>query len=226
MSYWPGSDDARGSSAGLAYAQSAMHPPARVQLAKSPVPVGPPEDEPDEDPEDEPEEEPEDDPEAPDEEPDDEPEDPDEDEPEELDDRPDDEPLDEPLWEPEEDPEPEDDPLSHGFVSLLAHAEAAKRKARIAAGARSVRTTTGTSVEARSAGSVPIADVRSDPAPMRGAREKSACRCTGGSGHRNTHPSLRTRRCFGRPEPGSLEAGARQSFDGTIRYFSPVALRW
>jgi hypothetical protein len=104
MSYWLGFGDAMGSLAGGE--QSARQPPLSVQLAKIPVPAGPPDEEPEDEP---PDEEPEDDPEE--ELPDDEPEDDPEDEPpdDELEDDPEEElPDDEPE---EDDPDEEPDPL-------------------------------------------------------------------------------------------------------------------
>ena len=114
MSYWPGSDEARGSSDALAYAQLIGgvlgQPPAIVQPASTPVPAGPPaeapEDEPEDAPDEEPEAAPEDEPEEtlPDEEPGEAP----EDEPDGA--LPDEEPGNDPDEEPESDPEEEEPP--------------------------------------------------------------------------------------------------------------------
>ena len=96
-----------------------------MQLAKSPVPTGPPSEAPEDEPEDDPEDEPED--ELPDDEPDDEPPD-DELEDDELEDEPpEDEPEEDPEDEPEEpedvpeeeDPEEEPDPLEVAASSPL-----------------------------------------------------------------------------------------------------------
>jgi hypothetical protein len=85
-----------------------MQPPDMLQLAKIPMPTGPPDEEPEDPPEDEPEDDPEEDPEDdPEDEPEDDPEDDPEDEPE------DDDPEEDPEEDPEDDPEdevPDDEP--------------------------------------------------------------------------------------------------------------------
>jgi hypothetical protein len=174
-----------------------MQPPEMLQLANRPEPpaspegVPPssaPEEEPDEDPEDDeepdelddPDEDPEDELDAPEDEVLEAPEELDdapddelvEEPPEELDDAPDDELVEEPPEELDDDPDPDDDvPPSHGFELLLEHALRAKSGAMTTAGARSLRTTTGTSVRGPpSQEACPVADGREDG---RGAR------CTG-----------------------------------------------
>ena len=123
MSYWLGSDDARGSLEASAYAQSMGgvfgQPPAMVQPAKTPLPAGPPEEEPEDDPEEE----------LPDDEPAIDPEE----------DPPDDEPAIDPEEDgapgPDEEPEPEPlppPPSTSGLTPLVvgpAHAPKATREA-------------------------------------------------------------------------------------------------
>jgi hypothetical protein len=105
-------------------------------------------------------------------------------------------------------------PSCHGFELLLEHALRAKSGPRTAAGARSLRTTTGTSVRWHPSQEACLSRTGATTAPGRGAPEKSAPHWTERSRDRNTYPSPRNRGCFGTQAHGGVPAPSSLQYDG------------